>query len=368
MPRPSPSRSEPLPPIPSGRRRSSGWPRSWPATRRRSRRRSSTPRGRSISPDDETEFLSAVALKAGLETEMGETEEAKRTLDGAAAARGAPRGSHLALEVADLQLALGDAEAARDRLRLLCEGSPTMADAWYALGCAAEQLEDDAERRSAWKRTWTLDAAPGDGGEDRRLAGSGGRRGGRGGAGRAPRPGAGAARRGSPSSSPSCRPKRTWARASTRGCWVSSAGTAHGDGGTALGGQPGLTQIVLFRRNLERAARDEDELREEIRSHLAARDRSLLRSRRSGAGGDGVRPERSGDPALTIRSVVRMMRAQRAKDNVANIKSSEKANRQRVTRTARNVAQKTAMRTAIKKCARRSAAREEGRRRTWLRC
>jgi small subunit ribosomal protein S20 len=34
---------------------------------------------------------------------------------------------------------------------------------------------------------------------------------------------------------------------------------------------------------------------------------------------------------------------------VANIKSSEKANRQRIRRTARNVARKTAMRTAIKK-------------------
>ena len=34
---------------------------------------------------------------------------------------------------------------------------------------------------------------------------------------------------------------------------------------------------------------------------------------------------------------------------MANIKSSEKANRQRIKRTARNVAQKTAMRTAIKK-------------------
>jgi small subunit ribosomal protein S20 len=34
---------------------------------------------------------------------------------------------------------------------------------------------------------------------------------------------------------------------------------------------------------------------------------------------------------------------------VANIKSSEKANRQRVTRTARNVSRKTAMRTAIKR-------------------
>ena len=34
---------------------------------------------------------------------------------------------------------------------------------------------------------------------------------------------------------------------------------------------------------------------------------------------------------------------------MANIKSSEKANHQRVRRTARNVAQTTAMRTAIKK-------------------
>ena len=34
---------------------------------------------------------------------------------------------------------------------------------------------------------------------------------------------------------------------------------------------------------------------------------------------------------------------------MANIKSSEKANRQRIKRTARNVAQKTAMRTAIKR-------------------
>ena len=34
---------------------------------------------------------------------------------------------------------------------------------------------------------------------------------------------------------------------------------------------------------------------------------------------------------------------------MANIKSSEKANRQRIKRTARNVAQKTAMRTVIKR-------------------
>jgi small subunit ribosomal protein S20 len=47
-----------------------------------------------------------------------------------------------------------------------------------------------------------------------------------------------------------------------------------------------------------------------------------------------------------------MMRAARSRTEehtLANIKSSEKANRQRVTRTARNIAHKTAMRSAIKK-------------------
>ena len=34
---------------------------------------------------------------------------------------------------------------------------------------------------------------------------------------------------------------------------------------------------------------------------------------------------------------------------MANLKSAEKANRQRITRTARNVAQKTAMRSVVKK-------------------
>jgi predicted Zn-dependent protease with MMP-like domain len=221
--------------------------------------------------DDETEFLSAVALKAGLETEMGETEEARRTLEELPPPEVRLEDPDLALEVADLQLALGDAEAARERLSLLCKSSPEMADAWYALGCAAEQLEDEAEKRASWKRTWMLDAAPG--------------------------AGDGAAADGD--SLPEAEvaavaeaaleelPAR--ARALLQGIPIVIAelpaesdvatgldprvlglfsGTPHGEGGTALGGQPGLTQIVLFRRNLERAARDEDELREEIRTTL----------------------------------------------------------------------------------------------------
>jgi predicted Zn-dependent protease with MMP-like domain len=44
-------------------------------------------------------------------------------------------------------------------------------------------------------------------------------------------------------------------------------GTAHPDV-SHLGGQPGLTQILIFRRNLERMAGSDDELREEIRTTL----------------------------------------------------------------------------------------------------
>jgi predicted Zn-dependent protease with MMP-like domain len=45
------------------------------------------------------------------------------------------------------------------------------------------------------------------------------------------------------------------------------AGTAYPDG-SHLGGQPGLTQILLFRRNLERVADSEQELRDEIRTTI----------------------------------------------------------------------------------------------------
>jgi small subunit ribosomal protein S20 len=45
---------------------------------------------------------------------------------------------------------------------------------------------------------------------------------------------------------------------------------------------------------------------------------------------------------------------------VANIKSSQKAARQRITRTAHNVARKTAMRTAVKKV-RAALASKDGR-------
>ena len=69
------------------------------------------------------------------------------------------------------------------------------------------------------------------------------------------------------SSSPSSRPRPTSTRGSIRARSGCSAGTAYPDG-SHLGGQPGLTQILIFRRNLERVVGSDDELREEIRTTL----------------------------------------------------------------------------------------------------
>jgi predicted Zn-dependent protease with MMP-like domain/Flp pilus assembly protein TadD len=222
--------------------------------------------------EEESEFLSALALKAGLEAERGETDEARETLTALPPPEVRLGDLDLALEIADLHLALGDAETARARLRVLCDESPTSADAWYALGCAAEELGDEKETQIAWKRAWTLDAAPGAAGDgdDDRL----------------PEAEVAAVAEAALGELPAR------ARALLEGIPMIIAelpaeadvdagldpralglfsGTPHGDGGTALGGQPGLTQIVLFRRNLERAAADEgneDELRAEIRTTL----------------------------------------------------------------------------------------------------
>src|SRR5664279_235288 len=104
--------------------------------------------------DEEDEYLNALALKAGLEAELGEIDEAKQTLRDLPPAEVALGDALLALEIAELWLAVGEPEAARDRLLTLTLAEPDMADAWYTLGVAAEALADDAAMRAAWKRTW----------------------------------------------------------------------------------------------------------------------------------------------------------------------------------------------------------------------
>jgi predicted Zn-dependent protease with MMP-like domain/predicted Zn-dependent protease len=220
--------------------------------------------------EEEDEYLSALALKAGLEAELGELDEAKRTLSDLPPPDVLLGDLPLALEIAELHQAVGEADVAVQRLKTLTTAHPEEADAWYALGCAAAELDDEQDMRAAWKRAWALDSAPreGDGHveetprldeetvssvAEQALAELPDR--------------ARALLRDVPiivAELPAEADVDTGLDPRALGLFT---GTAYPDM-PHVGGQPGLTQIVLFRRNIERIAEDEDELREEIRTTL----------------------------------------------------------------------------------------------------
>ncbi|HEY2900663.1 MAG TPA: metallopeptidase family protein, partial [Polyangia bacterium] len=216
--------------------------------------------------DEEAEYLSAVALKAGLEAELGEVDEAKETLQDLPAADVSLGDSMLALEIAELWLAIGEPQQARDRLDTLTKGDPDMSDAWYTLGIACEEVGDEKAMRAAWKKSWLLDARADDADfavrlDEREL---------------------GAVAEAALGELP----ERARALLRDIPIVISDlpaeadiddgldprvlglfAGTPHPEI-SHVGGQPGLTQILLFRRNLERSAASEDDLRKEIRTTL----------------------------------------------------------------------------------------------------
>jgi predicted Zn-dependent protease with MMP-like domain len=217
--------------------------------------------------EDEEDYLSAVALKAGIELELGHPGDARKTLAELPPPEVPIDDLDMALEIAELHLALGEPALARARLRTLTAAHPASGDAWHALGCAAADLDDAAEVRAAWTRTWSLDAAPGGQGagaerlsEDEIAAV------------------AEAALAELPARARTLlqgvpiviaeRPAEADVEAGfdPRALGLFS-GTAYADN-SSLGGQPGLTQIVLFRRNIERVSPDEDQLRDEIRTTL----------------------------------------------------------------------------------------------------
>ncbi|HEX4405545.1 MAG TPA: metallopeptidase family protein [Polyangia bacterium] len=219
--------------------------------------------------DEEEEYLSALALKAGLEIEAGDLDEARRTLADLPPPDVALGDLEIAIEIAELHQAVGQASVAVERMRTLTAANPDVADAWYALGCAAAELDDDDQMRAAWKRAWTLDAAPHeDDSEDdeEKLDEATIEKTAEEALGELPER-ARALLRDVPiiiAERPAEADVDTGLDPRALGLFT---GTAYPDMPN-VGGQPGLTQIVLFRSNLERVAQDEDELLEEIRVTL----------------------------------------------------------------------------------------------------
>jgi predicted Zn-dependent protease with MMP-like domain len=214
--------------------------------------------------EEEEEFLEAVAVKAGIEVELGKIEAARQTLSELPASDEVQLEPIWGLEIGHLLLAVEDAAEARRRFQALVDANPELADGWYGVGLAAEAMDDETGMRDAWTRVLKLDERQ-------------------------------------PLAEPLLTeeemakvaeqalgelPERARQLVANVPVLISDlpaledvaqgldprllglfAGTPHPEDST-LGGGAQLTQILLFRKNLERVAADVEDLREEIRTTL----------------------------------------------------------------------------------------------------
>jgi predicted Zn-dependent protease with MMP-like domain len=214
--------------------------------------------------EEEDEYLESIVVKAGIEIELGRPADARETLSELPPSDQAQLDPVWSLEVAYLLLSVEDAAEARRRFQALVDADPELADAWYGLGLAADAQGDETGTRDAWERVLGIDerqpieeplmseeemAAV----AERALAELPER--------------ARALVANVPiliSDLPAREDVRTGLDPRLLGLF---AGTPHPED-SSLGGGPQLTQILLFRKNLERTANDVEELRDEIRTTL----------------------------------------------------------------------------------------------------
>ncbi len=214
--------------------------------------------------EEEDEFLDAVVLKAGIEIALGKTKAAQTTLSELPPADDVELPPELSLDLAYLFLEAKLLDLAEQRFRLLADANADDAEAWYGIGLCAEERGDEAGKREAWRRTLALDER-------------------------------------SPLQSPHLSeaamaevaeqalrelPERARRLIENVPILIVDlpahdevehgldprllglfAGSAYGEA-SSVGGTPQLTQILLFRKNLERMALDPDDLREQIRITL----------------------------------------------------------------------------------------------------
>lgn len=228
--------------------------------------------------EEEDEYLGALSLKAAIELDLGRPTEARKTLEGLPPADVPLEDPVATLDVVELLMDAGDVEQARVRLTTLTTAEPELAEAWYLLGACAELLDDEAGKRAAWVKTRELDLRDAPAAEDESEQGEGEGKDG-------------------PSltedelvavaeATLASFPENLRSLLSNVPIVVAEvpaaadvatgldprllglfSGTPHAEAGGVMG-HAQLTEILLFRRNLERAAPDEETLREEVRVTL----------------------------------------------------------------------------------------------------
>jgi predicted Zn-dependent protease with MMP-like domain len=221
--------------------------------------------------EEEDDYLAALALKAAIELDLGRPTEARKTLEGLPEADVALDDPMAALQFAELLMDAGDAEQARARLLTLTATQPDLADGWYLLGACAEMLDDEQGKRGAWIKTRELDLEEADdeGESDER------------------RPTLSEeALVAAAEETLAALPDELRAQLKDVPIVVAEvpaaadvaagldprllglfSGSPHAEAGGVMAPAE-LTEILLFRRNLERMGLDEEELREEVRVTL----------------------------------------------------------------------------------------------------
>ena len=214
--------------------------------------------------DEEDEYLEALAVKASIEIDLGKLADARKTLGELPAADEVQLDPVWALEIGYLLLAVEDAAEARRRFQALADADPELSDAWYGAGLAAEAQDDETGKRDAWMRVLKLDERrPLDEPllSEAEMAGVA-----EAALGELP-PRARKLVQNVPILITDLPARSDVAEGLDPRLLGLFAGTPHPEA-SSLGTGAQLTQILLFRKNLERVAGDADELRDEIRTTL----------------------------------------------------------------------------------------------------
>ena len=214
--------------------------------------------------EEEDDYIDAIVLKAGLEIQLGKIRAARETLSELPPLDEVALPIEASLDLAYLFLEAEAVDDAQRRFRAIVDSDERSEEAWYGLGLGAEAANDDKSKREAWLRVLTLDAeAPlheahmseqemADVAEQalkelpervRRLIEN------------------------VPILIVDLPARDEVEQGLDPRLLGLFAGTAYSDP-SAMGGAPQLTQILLFRKNLERMAIDADDLREQIRVTL----------------------------------------------------------------------------------------------------
>ncbi|HEX7500744.1 MAG TPA: metallopeptidase family protein [Polyangia bacterium] len=214
--------------------------------------------------DEENEFLDAIVLKAGLEIQLGKVKAAQATLSELPPASEVQLPAELSLDLAYLFLEADVMPEAEQRFRALAGSDPDDVEAWYGIGLCAETKGDEAGKRQAWLRVLALDTkAPL---QDPHMSEA------------EMAEVAEKALRELPEAAHTLianvpilivdLPARDEIEQGMDPRLLGMfEGTSYSDSGT-MGGQPQVTRILLFRKNLERMAIDSEDLREQIRITL----------------------------------------------------------------------------------------------------